>query len=221
MRFWDYRANRRTSAPAIEPITIRELKQHLRIEDDGEDEYLAALIQECTQELEDTTGLALITQTWQLTLDRWPTRGREPWWDGVRQGSIAELHGPANATDVRLPRYPLASITSCTVYDEDGTSTAVTVGSTFDVDTASLPGRLTLQVGATWPVALRANNAIEIVYVAGYGAEPDDVPTPIRRAIRQLAAFAYEHRGDGCTPADAYVGSGVDKLIRRYEVLEV
>jgi uncharacterized phiE125 gp8 family phage protein len=221
MRLWDYRANRRTSAPAVEPITIRELKQHLRIEDDGEDEYLAVLIQECTQELEDVTGLALITQTWQLTLDRWPTRGREPWWDGVRQGSIAELHGPANATDVRLPRYPLASITSCTVYDEDGTSTAVTVGSTFDVDTASLPGRLTLQVGATWPVALRANNAIEIVYVAGYGAEPDDVPAPIRRAIRQLAAFAYEHRGDGCTPADAYVGSGVDKLIRRYEVLEV
>lgn len=218
---FDRRGNRLVTAPAIEPITIRELKQALRIDSDSEDEYLGSLVQECTKELEDATDIAMISQTWRLTLDRWPTQGKEPWWDGVRDGHINILHGPQNGVDVRLPRYPLASITSCTVYDEDGTSSAVTVGSTFDVDTASMPGRLTLQRGATWPVALRANNAIEVVYVAGYGSEPENVPAPLRRAIRQMAAYAYEHRGDGCTAGDAYYESGVEKLIGRYKVIEI
>jgi len=92
------------------------------------------------------------------------------------------------AADIEIPRWPLQSITSCTVYDEDSNSTAVVVSSVFDVDTQSLPGRLSLQSGATWPVALRANNAIEIVYVAGYGDAAADVPADLRRAVKQLAS---------------------------------
>lgn len=217
VRLYDRRASRQTVAPAIEPVTIRELKAWLRITSDDEDEWLAQLIRDAVSEIEETSGLALISQSWQLTLDRWPTRTREPWWDGVRQGSIADLHGAEYASDVELPKWPLQSITSCTVYDEESTSTAVTVATTFDVDTQSYPGRMTLQSGATWPVALRANNAIEVVYVAGYGATAEDVPDGLRRAVRMMAAFAYTNRGDGCSMADAYNGSYARGIVDRYK----
>jgi len=220
VRMYDYRGNRQTVAPAIEPLTIREVKLALNISDDADDELIAQFIRDAVSEIEEVSGLAMISQTWQLTLDRWPP-AREPWWEGVRQGSISDLHGSSYASDVRLPRYPLQSITSCTVYSEDGTSSAVTVANVFDVDTQSLPGRMTLQSGAAWPVALRANNAIEVVYVAGYGDAPENIPDGLRRAVRQMAAYAYANRGDGCSMADAYDASGAARIVDRYKALEI
>ncbi len=215
---YQHRGNVLTSAPAVEPVTAAELRTLLRESATGlPDAEANDFIAQARQEIEDLTGLALITQSWRLTIDRWPT-AREPWWDGVRQGSINDLHGPAHMSSLHLPRYPLQSVTSVTVYDEDSNSTAVTVASTFDVDTAQRPGRITLQSGATWPIATRANNAIEVVYVAGYGDAASDVPAPLVRAVRQMAAYLYAHRGDGCSVADAYRESGAAAVAERYRV---
>lgn len=212
-----YRGHVETSAPSVEPVTAAELRDLLRTNatdlPDGEAEDFIA---QAREEIEWMTGIAMITQSWRLSIDRWPTQ-REPWWDGVRQGSIMELHGAAYASDVLLPRYPLQSIDSVTVYDEDGTSSAVTVADTFDVDTARHPGRITLQRGATWPVALRANNAIEITYTAGWGDAASDVPAPLKRAVRSMAAYFYAHRGDECDADEAIRKSGARSALRAFE----
>lgn len=217
-----YRGNRLTSAPGAEPITLAELKTHLRITGTDDDDYLTQLIEDARQELEDTTGIALITQSWQLTLDRWPG-ARERWWDGEVEGHPDILYGPDQAAkgSVYLPRYPLVSVDTVTVYDEDSNSSAVTIADVFDIDTQSQQGRMTLQRGAVWPIALRGTNAIEIVYTAGYGNAATDVPAPIKRALRQMAAYMYEHRGDGCEPKDAYVHSGAKAVMDRYRLVEV
>lgn len=213
----DYRGNRLQTGPAVEPITLAELKTHLRLSGTDEDDYLTQLIVDVRQEAEDTTGLAFITQTWQLTIDRWPSL-REQWWDGEREGHPDLIYGGnrQNYASVYLPRYPLQTVDGVNVYGEDSTATAITVASTFDVDTQSLKGRMTLQRGATWPIALRANNAIEIAYTAGYGDTEIAVPSPIKRALRQWAAYAYEHRGDGCSVEDAYTASGAKNILNRY-----
>ena len=58
--------------PVIEPVTLEEFKSYLRIEGAGEDRELVDMLEEARQWIEDQTGLALITQTWLLSLDRWP-----------------------------------------------------------------------------------------------------------------------------------------------------
>lgn len=221
-RIHDYRGNRLQTAPAAEPITLSELKTHLRIDGTTEDGYLTALIEEARQEIEDATGIAFISQTWLLTLDRWPG-AREEWWDGEREGHVDILYGGnrQNYASVRLPRYPLEAIDGINVYDEDGNASAVTVANVFDVDTEQLRGRMTIKRGATWPIALRANNAIEITYEVGFGASATDVPAPLKRAVRQMAAYMYEHRGDGCEPKDAFTVSGAKNILDRYRVVEV
>jgi uncharacterized phiE125 gp8 family phage protein len=78
-----------------------------------------------------------------------------------------------------------------------------------------------LQRGATWPVALRANNAIEIVYTAGYGADASSVPAPLRRAVKQLAAYLYTHRGDMCDMGDAMHDSGAGSIMGQYKIKRV
>ncbi len=207
-------ANRLTTAPSVEPVTLDDLRDHLRISHTDEDDHLERLITEARQEIEDTTGIAFITQSWTATMDEWPP-GAEEWWDGTREAHVNSIYKGRRYRTVELGRYPLISVTSCTVYDEDDNSSAVTIATTFDIDTSTLRGRLSLQVGATWPVALRSNKAIEIVYSAGYGATAVNVPAPLKRAVRQMAAYMYEHRGD-CGPGDAYVQSGARAIMQRY-----
>lgn len=204
--------------PTVEPVTAAELRLHLRT-DQNDFPDAGTFVADARQEIENMTGVAFITQSWTLALDRWPAAG-EAWWDGVRETSITELYGSARHQTVVLPKWPLASITSVTVYDEDGTAHAVNVGATFDVDLYRNPGRMTLKRGATWPIALRANNAIEIVYVAGYPS-PAVVPGPMKRAVKQLAGFLYSHRGDDCDPKDAYVASGAEALMGQYKPARV
>lgn len=215
-KLYQNRGNRITVEPTIEPVTLEEMKTQLRIDGTEDDDFLNDAITEARQEIEDLTGLAFITQSWQLTIDRWPT-GREPWWDGVVQAHINTLSGPHRSLE--LPRYPLQSITSVITYDEAGNSTAVTVATTFDVDTQQLPGRMTLKSGASWPTALRANNAIEVVYASGYGDAAADVPAPLKRAIKSVVAYIYSHRGDDCDMSDAL--SAVSSTIDRYKVRKI
>lgn len=216
-----YRGSRLVTPPANQPITASELQAFLRVDDctvgfaEAED-----LITEARQYLEDQSGMALLTQSWRLTIDHWP-REREQWWDGVKQMSISELYGPQSYATLFLPRYPLQSITSVTVYDEDSNAESVVVANTFDIDIYQFPGRLRLKSGATWPVALRDTNAIEVVYVAGYGNNMTDIPAPIRRAVKQLAAHLYTFRGDGCGVDEAYHASGAASIMSAYRPVKL
>jgi uncharacterized phiE125 gp8 family phage protein len=200
--------------PAIEPVTAEEFRDQIR--DGGLSNTEAnGWIATARAYIEEINNLAIITQTWKLALDRWPS-GREKWWDGVRQGSRSELYGPQSYSDVPLPRYPLQSITSVTTFDTGNNATAVTVADVFNVDTYRTPGRLALRFGQTWPIALRETNAIVIDYVAGYGSAAGDVPAPIKQGVLLMAASLYENRGDGCSTVDAYAMSGARGMVDIY-----
>lgn len=214
-----HRGTKLVAAPVEEPVTITELKTHLRLSGSDEDTYLTALIIEARTTIEDRLNIAMVDQTWEMALDNWG-RGDDYWWDGVRDGAMGDLFAPNANTSVGLPRWPLSSVTSVKTYDEASAETIVTIATTFDIDTYRTPGRLTLKSGSTWPVATRANNAIIIRYVAGYG-DASDVPAPLKRAVRQLAAYMYEHRGDGCSAGEALNDSGMKSMLTAYEVKEV
>lgn len=204
------------TGPASEPVTAAELRAHLVIDAAAlPDAEANALIAEARQEIEDRSGIAFLPQTWRLSLDRWPAYG-EAWWDGVREVAISSLYQTGIRADLALPRFPLASITSVSVYNDAGEATAVNVGNTFNVDLYSMPGRLTLKGTATWPVALRSNDAIQILYVAGY-ANAGAVPAPLKRAVKLLAGYMFAHRGDECSPAEAFDMSGAADLVSIYK----
>jgi uncharacterized phiE125 gp8 family phage protein len=207
------------TSPESEPVSLLEMKRYLRIDDNSDDIVLSDQIMEARRFVEDQIGLAFISQSWRLAIDQWPAGG-EAWWDGVREMSISELYRTSVIQTLTLPKWPLVSVTSVTVYDEDSTATVINVANTFDVDVYQTPGRMTLKRGQTWPVALRANNAIEIVYVAGY-ANAAAVPMTMKRAVRQLAAFMYNHRGDDCDASQAFADSGAASLVNQFKVMRV
>lgn len=204
---------------ASEPVSVSELRDTLKLEIGNEEILLQNLIIEATEEIEKRYNLAMLTQSWKLTLDNWPGSALD-WWDGVRDGAVTEAYGDHAARWVTLPRYPLQSITSVKTYNSAGTPTTLTVSDYFDVDISSKRGRMILKDGQVWPTAERSNNAVEITYVAGYGDSPFDVPAPLRRAVRQMAAYLYQHRGD-CDAGQAIKESGITSTLGMYGVTRI
>lgn len=218
LRFTQYRGHERLVAPAVEPITAAQLKEALGLASSDAYTLLDLYITSAREQFEAVTGRALITQEWRMTIDRWPSGHGEPWWDGVQEGAIADVHAPGRLSWVVLPRYRLQSVDTITVFDDDGTSSTVTIADVFITDTQQEPGRLVLKNGATWPVALQRANAIRIDYTAGYGATAADVPAAIRVALLQFAAFLYGHRGDDCAGESAMKQSGAWDTFQRFMV---
>lgn len=213
-RLAPHQGHRLITGPTGYPVTMQEMLQLLRDPPDDEYLFIAECVKEATRLFEGLTGIACLNQTWRLTLDNWPGGG-ERWWDGYRQLPVTELQR-GEQDYVVLPRYPLGSVSAVTTYDLSGVATSVTVADVFFTDSASFPGRLVLQPGQTWPIALRDRNAIEITYVAGFGATAADVPEPVRRAIRQVAAYLFDNRGSGCSPEKIISSTGVLQIASEY-----
>ena len=184
-------SNVRTVEPSISPVSVDDFKLFAKISDTAEDTQLDDFIDAAIDHFEQTTGLALIEQTWRLTLDRLPTLAgaTEPWWDGIKQGALSELT-PARSW-IEIPTAPLISVTSFSAFQMDNTSTLFTE---FYSDTDGRPGRVLLNSGAVWPVATRNAMKYQIVYKAGFGTAADNVPADIKICVKQLALHFYENR---------------------------
>jgi uncharacterized phiE125 gp8 family phage protein len=159
-----------TSGPQCEPVTLAEAKAHCRVDGDAEDTLIASLILAARLHVEQALSLALIRQRWSLYMDAWPAKD----W-------------------VELPLAPLISIDAVRLYAPLGTSVTMDPA-LFFADTASRRPRLVRTGAQTWPVPGRAANGIEIAFTTGYGETPDDVPAPLRQAVKLLIAHWYEGR---------------------------
>jgi uncharacterized phiE125 gp8 family phage protein len=166
-------AIRVVTGPAVEPITIDDLKNDLKVDADltEDDALIRALGIAARRVAESIQNRALITQTLELALDEWPC------------GNTLEI-----------PRPPLQSVTSITYYDEDDTGHTLDPGS-YSVDTYSQPGRVVLNADQSWPdEVLRPANGVIVQFVAGYGDEESEVPETTVQAIRLLVGHWYENR---------------------------
>jgi uncharacterized phiE125 gp8 family phage protein len=158
-----------TAAPAAEPISLAEAKALLRIDASDEDALLTSLIAAARMSVEKTLGVALITQSWSYFFDFWPSAGC-----------------------VTLPILPVQAVSAVKVHDGAGGSVTLDAAS-YAVDALSEPARLVLK-GALPPTEARELNAFEIAFTGGYGDDADDVPGPIRHALKLLVAHWFERR---------------------------
>ncbi len=152
--------------PALEPVTLADMRQFLRLDSDREDSLLTGLIKAARETLEQQAGLALINQTWRLYADHWPRHGL-----------------------ITICKYPVRSIVSATAYAEDGTPVVV-AAQDVRLDEAARPARLYLAAQSTNPLS-----GLEVDFVAGFGETGTDVPDALRHAIMTLVAHWYEFRG--------------------------
>lgn len=156
--------------PAVEPVSLAEVKAHLRVDHSDEDDLISALIQASRELCEAFQNRTLITTVLELVCDGFP-------------GSV-----------ISLPRPPLQGVTSITATDEAGVDTVVSAAD-YLVSTAGVLGRVVLKSGSSWPaVTLQEVDGFVVRYTAGYGDDPADVPQLTRQGILLTIGHLYENR---------------------------
>jgi len=188
----------RTVNPYTEPVTLDEVKDHLRIEHTDHDSQLLGLITASRDWVESYTNRALVQQTWKYYLQDCPS-----------------------GDEFELPFPPLQSVTSIKYTDSDDTETEWS-DTEYEVDTDSEPGRVILAYGYTWPsTTLHPKNPIKVEYIAGYDSEgsPADYRVNIPEAIKNAIKLDIEIRYD--RPNDAYLKvlqSARDSILAPYRI---
>ena len=191
------KSNKLLTQPALEPVTLAEMKAHARIDDVTEENLLSSLITAARLWVEHYTGKVLISRSYAYALDDAP-----------------------GGSELALPVAPVKAVTRIETIDDSGVVTIMNDAATF-LDEACNPPRVVLKNGASWPVLARDAHALVVTYVAGYGDAPSDVPELLRLAIKQLALHWYEHRGDAITGGSQIVPMTVLALLQPYRTLHM
>jgi len=165
----DYRL-KLVTGPTVWAAGARDVKDWGRINDPVEDSVILDRIKSATDLIERWADRILCSQTWAMYLDGFP------------------------AWEIQLPKGPWQSLTSVKYFETGDTdSTYTTLASTeylFD----AVGGRLTPAVDESWPETQDRINAVEITWLAGYGATAASVPIGFKDAVITTVQDWIENR---------------------------
>jgi uncharacterized phiE125 gp8 family phage protein len=184
--------------PAVEPISVDEAKQQLRI--------LRTLTAAETTELEDKIKAArlrverylqraLITQTWDVYFDCW-------------------------SECMEIPYPPLASVSSVKYFDLDGVEQTWNTNQ-YWVVTDKHPGFIVRRYETTFPeLQYGRPSAIVARAVVGYGASGSDVPEDINDGIKTVLTDLWENRGTVVMGSVNKIPGYLTDLIHSYRIYQ-
>lgn len=170
--------------PAVQPLDWEaQVKSHLRLDSEQEKErVMSVLVPAADQLARSSTNLSLVDRTLKLTLDEFPCSDRA----------------------LELPRAPLKSVTHVKYIDGNGvqqtwsTGDYVVSGKSADYpppdDSPPSPGLIYPAYGKTWPATRSQRNAVEVQYVAGYGATHESIPALLRAGMLLIVGELFERR---------------------------
>ena len=159
-----------------EPLTLAEVKVHLRVDISDDDAWLNNAITAARRAFEQFAECALIQQTWVLALSRFP------------------VASDPDGDQIVLPRPPFISITLISYTDENGVGQSLSAADYF-VDDFRTPARIIPAYGKSWPAVQEFPAAVQVKYRAGFGAAAGAVDPRARQAILLLISHWYENRG--------------------------
>lgn len=161
-----------TVVPTTLPLTINEVKEHLRLDldDKTQDALLKILIKTATNYAEKYTKIDFITRTYETLRDSFDD-------------------------SLELRRAPLQSVTKIE-YLQDGSFVTVSTDIYF-VTSSSTFAHLALKESQAWPTDEDLQEqSVKITFKTGYGNTLSSVPDSLREGLLQHIAAMYENRGD-------------------------
>ncbi len=169
--FWgDKMAIKIINPPIVEPITLDEAKQHLRVDGNDDDILIMSLIKQAREYCENYQNRKYITQTLELVLDSFP------------QGNAIVFNNCS----------PVQKVESIKYYDVNRQEYLFDESNyIFDLD--GFVNRVVLNRGKHWPtVELQSVNAVRVRLIAGYGDSGDKVPEAIKWAMILQMKLLYD-----------------------------
>lgn len=155
------------------PLTLTEVKSHLRIDFTNDDTYLTHLIKVASSFFEEMTGRSLITKTYKTYLDKFP------------QYNVG----------IKIRKSKLQSIVSIQYY-LNNVLTNYTSQNYYYNDSTGF-SEIFLKVNNFYPNEIdEIKNSVVINFTAGYGANETSIPANIKQSLLMFIADCYMNRGD-------------------------
>ena len=156
-----------------------------------EDDLLNDDIEAARVHTEDITRRAILTQTWDMYLDKFPAENF-----------------------IKIPFGNLVTVTHIKYTDSDGDITEMTVTTQYIVETnGDQCGRIVLPYGVSWPsFTAYPSNPIVIRFVCGWTTRAL-IPATIKKAIKMLCAKFYASRGEDVVGQTVAEDKTVQRLI--------
>lgn len=174
-----------TVAPLIEPVSLAEMKTHVRVDTSDHDTILGVMVTAARQWVEKHLQRSLVQRTYRADI-----------WNLY---SVIELPVP-----------PLSSITNIKYYTNDSPQVLTTLDDNVYRHDLGY-NRIYWDVSPTIPTVANRHDAVQITFVAGSEPTNDspqdlagNVPEAIKSAIKLQAADLFENRETN-TPVGVYV----------------
>jgi len=192
-------------------VTQAEIKAWNKI-DSSDDDTVVALIERAVHNwAREYTSRSLTAVTYTLNIDAIYDTDIP-----IQEGTYIGIDQDINRRSILLPKSPVSSVTHIKYYDDSDSATTYAT-SNYYVDTVSVPARIVLRNGSSWPTGLRVANALEIRYIAGYGATTA-VPYDIKSACLEYSAYLFEHRGDLLNGSRVLAPTSATQLLDPYRI---
>ena len=169
------------TGPTYEPVSLADMKAHLRVDFSDDDELIAAQIIEARAWMEKALNLTLVQQTFDAVL-------------------------PCFFSTIEFPAAPLTSVVSIKYWNDDSPSTQTTLATTEESPIVSsglyrvdlTRAQIYLADGQVWPTAVPRHDAVTIRVTLGPAPAGSplsaDTPAPLKAALKLLVGDMYENR---------------------------
>jgi uncharacterized phiE125 gp8 family phage protein len=145
--------------PTTQPLTLEEVKQHLRVETYGDhDQLIDSYIDSTTKAFEQKANVAIMEQTIRVYYD------------------YEEL-----ADELYFYRYPVQSISSIQYYDDDNALQTLNTA-----DYISVISRPTQIIIDDMPSIYDRKDALFVEFVAGFTSVPHDILLALKQRIYKI-----------------------------------
>jgi uncharacterized phiE125 gp8 family phage protein len=180
--------------PAVEPVDLDTVRRHCRVDSHYDDDLLTMYSTTARQLVESWLNRACITQELSYSMANSPPPTASPL---VPQSLIVfPLNWPpVIRKPLSIPRAPCTNVVSVLWGQVGDLVPADPEDYVLNLDVE--PAQIMLKAPL---VPMIPAYGLQLQYLAGYGAAPSDVPSPIRHGILMLTAALYEGRGDVDSP---------------------
>ncbi len=196
--------------PELEPVSLIAAKAYLRLDNDREDGLIESFIRTARKSLEAFTGRCLIKQMWRFTVNAGFAAAVSDF------EYLAGHHSRGGKGGIEIPKSPYIGLVGSPFLNDEYGRREI---KDFRIDSSQRLAHI--HFGPELSQHLNGKATLEILFYAGYGSDPSEVPDAFKQAILMVVAQLYEVRGpinDNFTNIHL-ISSSALQLVKPYRVM--